>query len=39
MGGPACLKSAHIEPHVLLHDAEVLKNEVAEKQFISMIAR
>lgn len=35
----ATLNSAHMEPHLLLHDAEVNLDPVAEKQFLSMIKR
>jgi hypothetical protein len=31
------LNSAHIHPHLLLNDAEFKSNEIAEKQFVSLI--
>lgn len=37
--GGGTLNSSHIEPHVLLNDAELRLDEVAEKQFTSMILK
>ena len=35
----ACINSAHIQPHLLLNDAEFNLDPVAEKQFLSMITK